>query len=802
MREKIIGLLLAIVTIVFSACGGNDGDSPNNGGGGGSTQIPTLPTAPTNLSASASASDSVHLVWVDSSNNESGFHIYRLPEKAIPAKSVPANTNNANITGLIAETNYQFQVSAYNSAGESTASNIASATTLAPPGPVPNPASNLQVQPFSSSEAYLSWSDNSNDEDAFRIYRGNSSTTINSQVGSVNADTTSYIDSGIVTGQAYYYLVKAHSAGGESNSSNVANVTTASPVARWEFKLFPYTNCAPYGPRTYAVFGWGTITEDEPRKIVLHTDMGNLTGAYAYQGIYHTQLSGTLNIPGIGLVTFNPLLLQAQLDWSSVIQSTGTVIINNCVGVNSSAAFRRIDPGAPDAPAQLTATSLNSSLISLNWVDTSDNELGFRIYRGTSLSSISDLVVTLGTDATGFLDQGLPASTSYVYQVLAYNASGESARSNYIGATTLAAPTAIPTAPSNLVAQAVNGTTVKLTWVDNADNEDGYRLYRGTSNANITTLVTTTNPGVVEYQNSNLTQGTSYYYQVLGFNTIGASARSNIATVTTPSNEPPPSAPTGLTATTVSDSEILLSWTDNANNELGFNVYQATGSCSNSFVYLGAIAANLNSQSIVQLSQATTYCYKINAYNTVGVSGFSNTASATTAANPPVLKIVNDLYNIDSGQYLWSMWNEVAYVRIGPYYDVINAQCNSVINNNNYERLNPISIGSLPGPVINPGYTATPTRQTYEDFDVSNFTSGNYCVFIQAGWWEYQVDIFGGGPGWWEIHPSSAINCAGQDVYGSKYSTFYIRDHTAGTMTVKVSDWLPHFQWQGSSFCQ
>jgi hypothetical protein len=97
----------------------------------------------------------------------------------------------------------------------------------------------------------------------------------------------------------------------------------------------------------------------------------------------------------------------------------------------------------------------------------------------------------------------------------------------------------------------------------------------------------------------------------------------------------PPAAPTNLTATTFSSSQINLSWTDNANNENGFKVEQSTDGIA--FTQIAMLASNTVSFSVTGLAASTTYQYRVVSFNDAGNSSFSNTASATTSAAPPVL---------------------------------------------------------------------------------------------------------------------------------------------------------------------
>lgn len=96
-----------------------------------------------------------------------------------------------------------------------------------------------------------------------------------------------------------------------------------------------------------------------------------------------------------------------------------------------------------------------------------------------------------------------------------------------------------------------------------------------------------------------------------------------------------PAAPTGLSASAASSSQINLSWTDNSNNETGFKVERSTGNGS-TWSPLASVGANTTTYSDTGLPASATYSYRVYAYNSAGNSGYSNTASATTLAPPAV----------------------------------------------------------------------------------------------------------------------------------------------------------------------
>ena len=92
----------------------------------------------------------------------------------------------------------------------------------------------------------------------------------------------------------------------------------------------------------------------------------------------------------------------------------------------------------------------------------------------------------------------------------------------------------------------------------------------------------------------------------------------------------PPAAPSNLTATTVSASQINLSWTDNSANEDGFKIERcARASCTN-FAQIATVSANVKTFSNTGLTKFTSYSYRVRAYNASGDSGYSNIASART----------------------------------------------------------------------------------------------------------------------------------------------------------------------------
>jgi len=90
-----------------------------------------------------------------------------------------------------------------------------------------------------------------------------------------------------------------------------------------------------------------------------------------------------------------------------------------------------------------------------------------------------------------------------------------------------------PSAPTDLSATALSVNQIQLDWVDNAEDEFGYYIYRSME-SNPWEMIDTVDANTVTYLDSNVFPDTAYSYHLQAYNGSGVSSNSNTATISTP----------------------------------------------------------------------------------------------------------------------------------------------------------------------------------------------------------------------------------------------------------------------------
>jgi len=267
---------------------------------------------------------------------------------------------------------------------------------------------------------------------------------------------------------------------------------------------------------------------------------------------------------------------------------------------------------APSRPGNFDYKIISPTEVELTWRDNSDDEDGFRVYRN------GEQVATLGPNSTSYTDTNVRKGESYNYRVASFNQSGESSTSRSL---TVNLPVEVSNAPGGLSSRVLSPTKIRLTWDDNSDNEEGFRIYR---NGN---RVSTVGPNSTKFVHKGLQGETRYCYEVVAYNRSGESGSTNRNCAMTLTSMP--GSPGNVNASPISSSEIRLTWNDTSDNEDGFRVYR-------NGVEIANLGPNTTSYIDTGLNPNSSYSYEVSAYNNSGESGLSSSGTVTTpgAAEP------------------------------------------------------------------------------------------------------------------------------------------------------------------------
>ncbi len=185
-----------------------------------------------------------------------------------------------------------------------------------------------------------------------------------------------------------------------------------------------------------------------------------------------------------------------------------------------------------------------------------------------------------------------------------------------------------PVAVSGFMAKATSQSAINLTWTLPTGALSSLIVERAASAAGPFAVLATLAGTVTSYSDTALTANLNYSYRVKAVNSFGSSPYSVVASAMTLPF--PPANPSSLMAV-ASQSQISLSWADNSLDEAGFVIERAM-TLSGPFTVLVTTASNIKTYSDTGLLAATTYYYRVAATNAGGKSGYTNTASAMTAA--------------------------------------------------------------------------------------------------------------------------------------------------------------------------
>jgi len=184
-----------------------------------------------------------------------------------------------------------------------------------------------------------------------------------------------------------------------------------------------------------------------------------------------------------------------------------------------------------------------------------------------------------------------------------------------------------PRAPFGVSALVLSATEIRVTWLENSDDEAGFLIDRRESGASDWVRLDTLSPDSTFFADTGVSEQTKYYYKLKAWNAVGESAYSDVVSATTPMA--PPAAPAGLVVFAVDSSTIELAWQDSSGNEETFKIDRRQSGTSG-WERIAALAPNTSTHVDNGLPAATKFYYKVKAYNSAGNSAYTELVDAKT----------------------------------------------------------------------------------------------------------------------------------------------------------------------------
>lgn len=670
---------------------------------------PNAPTTPSNFFVYTKSANSIEIVWDDKSNNELNFELYRSfgnPNDWELVKMLPPANQSLNPQKYIDEelnTNaeYFYTMRAVNQFGGSSYTPVRSATTFiddqAPIVPT------LYAGATSREGIDLFWlggSDNvgitrydvyingdfytSTTETSYRVLGLQGETiysfTITAQDAAGNVSNQSNLVSAATVLDGLYYRYYTH-----SGLSSVDQIETNGTLVE-EGKINNFILGNKVGRDNFALIFTGYIkiptsgdyrfytTSDDGSKLFINgQQVVNNDGAHGAR-----ERSGLINLTA-GVHAIMVKFFENGGGERLEVRWQGPGIVKQLIP-DSALSDNFVFPAAPAAPTNLIAEAESYNQVALTWQDNSNDEIGFEIYRFSSVNQQFVLIHTTDENINTFIDTGLETATTYIYNVKAVNINGTSVSNpgiayRYFEGTYAnlndplfggAAPKKsgminnISLAPrdrnenfgfeftgSILIAQP--GTYTFYTESDDGSNLfiNGVKVVSNDFNQPMTERSGTINliPGV---HNIKVTyrQGTGGFG--LNVRYAGPSVVKQIipdavlnpenVSITTLSGPTPPSTPQNLTASALSTSAILLSWQHSDDFESGFEIERTSASNGTGWTLIQTIPTTGSpneSYTDTELSGNSTLYYRVRALGEAQNSSYSNVAFATTSNHVP-----------------------------------------------------------------------------------------------------------------------------------------------------------------------
>lgn len=468
--------------------------------------LPAVPKAPGKLRIAKESDTKFNLTWIDSSDNENRFEVWRKDGGTGSYKLLKSLTANQFYTEDIVQSAYIiyfYKVRAGHATGVSAFSNEVN-TLIAP--------SNLVGKSTAVNTVQLTWTDNSAFETGFRIERALSTSTEFEWIGSVPTNVTTYDDNTVQAATTYKYRIAAYTTDATSPYSPELSVTT------------PATDNPP--SQLSANFNYSTRKVD----VTWYSSNYNITTYVERKNGYNGTYSQVAALNNITLRKFSDSLLTEGNFYFYRVRELNYAGLFTTYS-NEDTAYVPILP--PVKPSDLILGRSSTYVFNFMWTDNSNDEEGFKLYRKTGVNGIYQYVYTFPANwhaGSYTLDAGNDPNAVYYFKMTSFSGTLESDFSNEVSSSSLGVWA--------LSVDFVTTNSIKMRWIDNFSNEVFFSLERkmeGGTYQQVALIPAVSGSGtyVTYIDNSGLLPGLKYYYRVRAVFNQGYSEYSNEISATT-----------------------------------------------------------------------------------------------------------------------------------------------------------------------------------------------------------------------------------------------------------------------------
>ena len=241
--------------------------------------------------------------------------------------------------------------------------------------------------------------------------------------------------------------------------------------------------------------------------------------------------------------------------------------------------FATANGSTPMAPINPGAYNITDTTARISFKDMSNDENGFRIEHVQNSNAVLITYVPDETNASNHYEYltltGLTAETLYTINIVAFNTDGDAMPLTKSFRTSETPQT--PAQPTNAGAYDFTNSSARISFLDNADNEDGFKIYH--NGMVIGTASDKTGTGEYIYTNlTGLNRCALYTINIVAHNTNGESEAlvKSFMTDGCVTTVNVPLAPSNVGVYNITDTSVRVSFMDNANNEQiidGFVIY-------------------------------------------------------------------------------------------------------------------------------------------------------------------------------------------------------------------------------------